>query len=44
MAVINSGLLTKGLRSEFFNRFDATTTHFQELLSRLTVIRCVSWV
>lgn len=35
MAVINTGLLTKGLRSEFFNRFDATTTHFQDLSTRI---------
>ena len=35
MAVINTGLLTKGLRSEFFDRFDATTTHFQDLSTRI---------
>lgn len=35
MAVINTGLLTKGLRSEFFNRFDATPTHFGELSTRV---------
>ncbi len=35
MAVINTGLLTKGLRSEFFNRFDAATTHFQDLSTRI---------
>jgi phage major head subunit gpT-like protein len=35
MAVINSGLLTKGLRSEFFNRFDRTTVHFQDLSTRV---------
>ncbi len=35
MAVINTGLLTKGLRSEFFNRFEGTTTHFQELATRI---------
>ena len=35
MAIINTGLLTKGLRSEFFNRFEATPTHFQELATRL---------
>jgi len=35
MAVINTGLLTKGLRSEFFNRFDGTTTHFGELSTRI---------
>ncbi len=35
MAVINTGLLTKGLRSEFFNRFSAATTHFQDLSTRI---------
>ncbi len=35
MAVINTGLLTKGLRSEFFNRFNNTTTHFQDLATRI---------
>lgn len=35
MAVINTGLLTKGLRSEFFNRFGATRTHFGELATRI---------
>ncbi len=35
MAVINTGLLTKGLRSEFFDRLDKTTTHFQELATRI---------
>lgn len=35
MAVINTGLLTKGLRSEFFQRFDGTTTHFQTLATRV---------
>jgi phage major head subunit gpT-like protein len=35
MAVINTGLLTKGLRSEFFNRFDATTSHFRDLSTRI---------
>jgi phage major head subunit gpT-like protein len=35
MAIINTGLLTKGLRSEFFNRFEATPTHFQELSTRV---------
>lgn len=35
MAVINTGLLTKGLRSEFFNRFDATSTHYKELSTRI---------
>jgi len=35
MAVINTGLLTKGLRSEFFDRFENTTKHFQELATRI---------
>jgi phage major head subunit gpT-like protein len=35
MAVINTGLLTKGLRSEFFDRFGHTTTYFQELATRI---------
>ncbi len=35
MAIINSGLLTKGLRSEFFRRFDAATTYFQDLATRI---------
>jgi phage major head subunit gpT-like protein len=35
MAVINTGLLTKGLRSEFFNRFRAVNTHYQELATRV---------
>lgn len=35
MAVINTGLLTKGVRSEFFNRFEATPTHFRELSTRV---------
>ncbi len=35
MAIINTGLLTKGLRSEFFNRFDGTTTQFQDLATRI---------
>jgi len=35
MAVINTGLLTKGLRSEFFDRFDKTTTHYQQLATRI---------
>lgn len=35
MAVINTGLLTKGLRSEFFNRFDATPTYYQDLATRI---------
>lgn len=35
MAVINTGLLTKGLRSEFFNRFESAPTHFQDLATRI---------
>ncbi len=35
MAVINTGLLTKGLRSEFFDRFRSTPTHFGELATRI---------
>ncbi len=35
MAVINTGLLTKGLRSEFFDRFEATNTFWQELTTRI---------
>ncbi|MCH9034010.1 MAG: Mu-like prophage major head subunit gpT family protein [Planctomycetes bacterium] len=35
MAIISTGLLTKGLRSEFFSRFDASTTHFQDLATRI---------
>jgi phage major head subunit gpT-like protein len=35
MAVINTGLLTKGLRSEFFNRFDATPIHYRDLATRI---------
>ncbi len=35
MAVINTGLLTKGLKSEFFNRFDGTQTHFKDLATRI---------
>jgi phage major head subunit gpT-like protein len=35
MAVINTGLLTKGLRSEFFDRFNAAKTHYQDLSTRI---------
>lgn len=35
MAVINTGLLTKGLRSEFFARFESATTFFQDLATRV---------
>jgi len=35
VAIINTGLLTKGLRSEFFRRLDETTTRFQDLSTRI---------
>jgi phage major head subunit gpT-like protein len=35
VAVIDTGLLTKGLRSEFFSRFDGTPVHFTELATRV---------
>jgi len=35
MTVINTGLLTKGLRSEFFNRFEATPVYYQDLSTRV---------
>jgi len=35
MAVVNTGLLTKGLRSEFFNRFEGTSTYYQDLATRI---------
>jgi len=35
MAVIDTGLLTKGLRSEFFNRFQKTPAHYVELATRI---------
>ena len=35
MAVINTGLLTKGLRSEFFSRLEGTATYFQDLATRI---------
>lgn len=35
MAVINTGLLTKGLRSEFLNRFEGTQTYYQDLATRI---------
>ena len=35
MAVINTGLLTKGLRSEFFNRFEATPVFHEDLATRI---------
>lgn len=35
MAVINTGLLTKGLQSEFFNRFQTTPNYFNDLATRI---------
>ncbi|MBI4719253.1 MAG: Mu-like prophage major head subunit gpT family protein [Planctomycetes bacterium] len=35
MAIINTGLLTKGLRSEFFNRLSGVSTYFQDLSTRI---------
>lgn len=35
MAIINTGLLTKGLRSEFLDRFEKATTHHQDLATRI---------
>jgi phage major head subunit gpT-like protein len=35
MAVINTGLLTKGLRSEFFDRFRSSPTYYQDLATRI---------
>jgi len=35
VAIINTGLLTKGLRSEFFDRFNAAATHYQDLSTRI---------
>ncbi len=35
MAVIDTGLLSKGLRSEFFDRFENTTTYYQDLATRI---------
>ena len=35
MPIINTGLITKGLRSEFFSRFNATTTRHQDLCTRI---------
>ena len=35
MAVINTGLLTKGLRSEFFNRFEGTPSYYRDLATRI---------
>jgi phage major head subunit gpT-like protein len=35
MAVINTGLLTKGLRSEFFDRLEKTKTYYHDLATRI---------
>lgn len=35
MAIINTGLLTKGLRSEFFNRLDKVQTYYQDWATRI---------
>jgi len=35
VAVINTGLLTKGLRSEFFDRFEGMATYYQDLATRV---------
>jgi phage major head subunit gpT-like protein len=35
MAIINTGLLTKGLRSDFFDHFDRTPNHYKELATRI---------
>lgn len=35
MAVINTGLITKGLRSEFFRRFGDMPTYYQDLATRI---------
>jgi phage major head subunit gpT-like protein len=35
MAVINTGLLTKGLRSEFFDRLENTKTYYQDVATRI---------
>ncbi len=35
MAVVSTGLNVKGLRSEFFDRFENTTTYYQDLATRI---------
>lgn len=35
MAIVNTGLLTKGLRSEFLQRFESTQTFYQDLATRI---------
>ncbi len=36
MAVINTGLLTKGLRSEFFNRFENAPVYYRDVATRIS--------
>lgn len=36
MSIINTGLLTKGLRSEFLNRLGSVQTYFQDWATRIT--------
>jgi hypothetical protein len=35
MAIINTGLLTKGLRSDFFDHFERTPNHYKDLATRV---------
>jgi len=35
MAVVSTGLNVKGLRSEFFDRYENTTTYYQDLATRI---------
>src|SRR4051812_32116064 len=35
MAVIKTGVLSKGFRSEVFSRFESATTYFQDLATRI---------
>ena len=35
MAIVDTGLLTKGLRSEFFNRFEAAPAYYRDLATRV---------
>jgi phage major head subunit gpT-like protein len=35
VAIIDTGLLTKGLRSEFFNRFEAAPAHYRQFATRV---------
>jgi len=34
-AIIDTGLVVPGLRSEFFARYDATQTYFQDLATQI---------